>query len=523
MLQRRSRTLIQSARISGQVFCSAPSPHSPVHAASEQAKGLAAKALWHRRYQPLPGWLATLTVGAAAAGIVAANLEEVPLTGRKQLQIKWLQPGTKSMGWIPDVEEFALMHEPGRPNLSTAQNKQLRLDGGKLMANLFYKAVFSTHMLASEHPDLRARLFSLPETAMLAYYPDQLDSSVSYSEGPSCAWYDFWSIHKAKRQFKVMLSAGFLLEHRSINSLVWVMGHEFAHGIAKHPTESDSWALVATGVIFSRLALSTIPLLPAIALGCVLSTITRHVVIGRWLSQRHEHEADVIGTAIATAAGCSTKDILYALIVGCGGLAAEVDAERMLTEYGIPAHQQQVLARLRTLIPHGQLPGRIDDARDIRLISATIATELSAASAETFQLACKYLAELDVDLALCWLFLRDPLKPWVSTHPYWLDRIAHVKASKYFQEPHVARPVMTEAAAAHMLKYGYDGQALLTAYHASPEWPAFVAGLDRDLPHESAEEKYRTRVATRMRSPDSLLSWMDIRAARQYELFTSMC
>ncbi|KAL3158282.1 hypothetical protein ABBQ38_010527 [Trebouxia sp. C0009 RCD-2024] len=385
------------------------------------------------------------------------------------------------------------------------------------MVALFDEAAVGTHMLAHQHPDLRARLSSLPETAILTYYLEQLGSSVSYSEGPSCAWYDFWSIHKAKRQFKVMLSAGFLLEHRSINSLVWVMGHEFAHGIAKHATERDSWALVATGAIFSRLALSSIPLLPAVALGCALSTVTRHVVIGRWLIQRQEHEADVIGTAIATAAGCSTKDILHALILTCGGLKAEAEAERMLTEYGIPAHQQQVLASLRKLMPHGLLPETVDDSLDIRLIKATINTELSTASVETLKLARQHLLELHLDMAQSWLYLRDPFKPWVSTHPYWLDRIAHVKASKYF-----AASPMTEGLAAYKLKYATGDQALLQAYHASPQWPAFVAGLDRDLPQELAWLKYRTRVATRMCSPDILLSWMELREARQYELFTEV-
>ena len=89
-LQRRGRALFQSARVSGQYLTAASSiaTHSPSQAALEQAKPLAAtKASSYSRYQPLPGWLATLAVGGVAGGIVAANLEEVPLTGRMQLQI----------------------------------------------------------------------------------------------------------------------------------------------------------------------------------------------------------------------------------------------------------------------------------------------------------------------------------------------------------------------------------------------------------------------------------------------------
>ena len=43
-------------------------------------------------------------------------------------------------------------------------------------------------------------------------------------------------------------------------------------------------------------------------------------VLERWLRQRQEHEADVIGAAISKAAGCSSEDILYAL--SCSKLLA---------------------------------------------------------------------------------------------------------------------------------------------------------------------------------------------------------
>ena len=118
------------------------------------------------------------------------------------------------------------------------------------------------------------------------------------------------------------------------------------------PQKRDSWTLVATCAIFARLALSSIALLPAIALGCVLLTITRNVVIETWLSRQQEHEADIIGAAIAKA-GCSSQDILYAM--SCGRLVHHEAAERRLTRSGVRSHQQQVLASLRKLIPNGLL------------------------------------------------------------------------------------------------------------------------------------------------------------------------
>lgn len=55
--------------------------------------------------------------------------------------------------------------------------------------------------------------------------------------------------------------------------------------MGQHATEKDSWASVAiaSSAIFSRQALSSISLLPAIALESVLSAVTRRVVTGRWL------------------------------------------------------------------------------------------------------------------------------------------------------------------------------------------------------------------------------------------------
>ena len=120
-----------------------------------------------------------------------------------------------------------------------------------------------------------------------------------------------------------------LLHHNSHNSLAYVMAHEFGHGIGRYLSESDSWALVSTCAIFSRLALSSIAPLPAIALGGVLSTISRKVVLDGWLTQRQEHEADVIGEAISKAAGCSSEDILYAL--SCSQLLAHHCNEVHLT------------------------------------------------------------------------------------------------------------------------------------------------------------------------------------------------
>ena len=161
------------------------------------------------------------------------------------------------------------------------QDKKVTKQGCDLMLSIYAKAAVATEILADQHAVLRAHLSALPPTAKLHFEADQLEPGSSFHEGHTCAWHNFWSIFTSKHQFVVRMSAGTLLYHKSHNSLVYVMAYGFGHGITRHVTESDSWALVSTGAIFSRLALSSIAPLPAIALGCVLSTILRKVVLDR--------------------------------------------------------------------------------------------------------------------------------------------------------------------------------------------------------------------------------------------------
>lgn len=151
------------------------------------------------------------------------------------------------------------------------------------------------------------------------------------------------------------------------------MAPEAAHGIAKHLVENNSWGLVSTAAIFSRLALSSIALVPAMAPGCVLSTLTKEIVIESWLSQQLEHEADVIGSAISRAAGCSPEDIIYAMT--CWLDVHQDRFERIhLTNSGIWMKQRAAVAALIGYMPDVQLPlpdiGGLD-SRDMQRIRAS--------------------------------------------------------------------------------------------------------------------------------------------------------
>ena len=103
--------LRQAARMSSQFLCSAYSQArgSPLHAVLQQAKHLGAIiASSDNCRQPLPGRLANLAVGGITAGIVAANLEEVPPIGRMQLQINWPELQTANPGMVPKPKLAAM-------------------------------------------------------------------------------------------------------------------------------------------------------------------------------------------------------------------------------------------------------------------------------------------------------------------------------------------------------------------------------------------------------------------------------
>lgn len=170
---------------------------------------------------------------------------------------------------------------------------------------------------------------------------------------------------RSRWQCVISLSAGELLQNGSINSFVCIMGHGFGHGIARHRAEFNSWQLVTTCAIFNRLAISSMAIFPATALGCVLSAFVKDVVIGTWLSQQLEYEEDVTGAAIGKAAGYSFEK---GFAMSCGEMLCHRIYEFKLPRSGVPAYQQEILASLRALVPNGQLPKAAYDSRNVQMV-----------------------------------------------------------------------------------------------------------------------------------------------------------
>lgn len=87
------------------------------------------------------------------------------------------------------------------------------------------------------------------------------------------------------------------------------------------------------------------------------------------------------------------------------------------------------------------------------LVSATINKVLSTVSHETLHQAQEHLGDLELSVSKSMVYLRDPSESWIGTHLHWLDHIAHVRASIYYQN---------SAGLVHIFRN--DGRALLQAY-----------------------------------------------------------
>ncbi len=410
------------------------------------------------------------------AAIVTANLEEVPLTGRMQLRLDCFQPRPREPGVLPQHVTLSPVCQHAASLSSCRQHEPLSQQASDVMFETCKDVRRGAQLLALQHPSLSSRLSMLPKTAELKYSADQFMAIASFSDGATPAWYRFWSLLTAKRQFIIRMSAGLLLQRSSHNSLVWTMAHEVGHGIAEHQVEVDSWGLLSTVAIFSRLALSSIALLPALALGCVLSTLTKKIVIDSWLSQQLEHEADVMGTAISRAAGCSPKDVVYAM--GSGLDDHLINCSRLVNS-GVLMEQRAAAAVLNSYMPDVRLPlpgiGGLD-SRDMHRIMASIDKEVCLAPEGIKRLAHEQVKLLLLSIAKSLCYIKNPLEPWSQSHPHKLDRIAHVKSSGYFAKS--AQQMMT------VQEHDGKGQRLLEAYKAHPQWPLFVHSLEKDLPSE---------------------------------------
>ena len=128
----------------------------------------------------------------------------------------------------------------------------------QLVKTLYQQACYGTEVLALHHPELQQRLSSLPKTIRLDYNLYELTPQASFKTENPLYWYKLLRPTSGAGLFKVSVNSGLLLQHASGEELVFIMGHELGHCIAKHLEEEESWKVLIRGAVFGWLVLSGI-------------------------------------------------------------------------------------------------------------------------------------------------------------------------------------------------------------------------------------------------------------------------
>ena len=428
--------------------------------------------------QPLRGWLKTLAVGAAAAGVYAANVETVPLTGCKQLLLKW--PGTASASdsseSLPASARLLKFRLPSK----CQQLEQLEMQGLQIMQLLYQRSAAGANLLAQHSPDLRERLTGLTSKVELQHQTWNVkQQGAFFTNYRECAWHKLWG-GPHKKRFVVNMSAGFLLSGSSLSSFIWAMSHEMSHGIAKHTNEKESWRRLITVSIFARLAVSSMlswGCVPYLIISFLLSRIANSVLVDAFLSRHLELEADVLGAALSTAAGCCSDDVISMMASMQAPDAEDIEFQQVMTQV-----QQLLVQRLQMSMPGSQLPRQVKDTGDVLHLLQAWAKQQSAVSDAVRQeqlwriLACWQI--------VAWQYAIDrhlTTRP-LASHPYWLDRVSSVIRNPLWTGK-VWRGVVPfiksqHACATHLLQTSM-GQEQLTAYHAT--WATLTAAQSAQI------------------------------------------
>jgi len=139
-------------------------------------------------------------------------------------------------------------------------------------------------------------------------------------------------------------------------------------------------------------------------------------VVPYWFSQQHEHEADVLGAAIARAAGNSIEDSMTAL--------ARLHLDRLLAaedEYarsGISQQQADLLASLQKLFPEVQLPqDDIEDSQGLTAFVMSMQPHLDSATDKEHGQAQVLIAQLHLCLACRRYCFHDDFEAMTTLSP----------------------------------------------------------------------------------------------------------
>jgi len=268
--------------------------------------------------------------------------------------------------------------------------------------------------------------------------------------------------------------------------------------------------------------------LAALVTTCAIWACTKPLIVGVWLSQLQEFEADEIGAAISKKAGCSPTDITTAMAALC---VREASFRRGALGGGrTDARIQTSLTALQQLLPNSQLPMQpVQDSRGLQLVLDAATDELSTASDGVHTAVDQEVKQLRRLIGRKCFEHRDPLRELKSSHPHGLDRIARVQSKEQTSQQ------TSEASALGSLQLpereawlqmpwsrspGQNTQRLLTIFQTSPTWPGVLAYLQ--IHNLWAFEEFKLACSARKVHSYSYLLMVKEDAVMEYDAASKM-
>ena len=427
----------------------------------------------HTQSNCLPCWQANLAVLAVGAIVVSANTHQVPITGRRQFMLGFMQTpiASRSSSGHPADLYFRCRQET-EPALQVLQEQGLQI-----MQNMYQTAALGVARLAATDSTLQKRLQMLPNCVVLQHDVNHIcpQASIQWitegkggelSSGPLPSW-----VSGQQQHMRIQASGGGLLVCRTHEEGVWTMSHELAHGIACHAAESASWVLMALLLAAARLLLGGCTWWSLLAIPLLLLTFTNKFLVGVWLSQQQEYEADAIGAVISKAAGCSSESIVASMQRWHAAQLHLRDMSCKTYADSAALQMQEELATLQQLLPSGQhLPEQVNTSKEFGVIAQYVEHELKHVPSAVQEKAAVLMVQLQHSLGKRLFVCRDMLQDRLSSHPHGLDRIKKVKEvlASLAREPVV--PDVPEGLSAECgVDFGVQTSGLLE-YQAVDRW-----------------------------------------------------
>ena len=297
------------------------------------------------------GRLTGLVIGAVTAFVVGSNLEQAPVTGRRQLLLQ-----------SPFLSSFSRMQQTFPSRMPTiykigyeVEKKSLKFIAPREMQQLlevtYTRLAAAVEKLAESSPDLDRHLARMPNKVVL---------SGGCSLKPMCP------LLQTSKTAPLMLrmQALNMLPLQSTDELLSAMCRGLAPAVLDHQREVDSWKLVNNITLCSNIYRQRaggvrwgLALFVPAALWMVANSIIR-----TWLPRQQEYEADEVAAAFSTAAGCSPESILTSMQRAYCATATEPYAAAM--KVASDRNRRNFMSLLQQVLPNVDVPhdSVLDDA-----------------------------------------------------------------------------------------------------------------------------------------------------------------